>query len=246
MPDATNERSPPLSWGFLLDHVGEGELSDEVHAIAASHPPSIRVLPFQNQSKMQLFIDWGNAFVLPYSHNETWGLAVNEAIACGRPALVTTRVDARQMLSGRISMEISSELGLARLWGQLRNCWHVTGVLNAPKFAKMPSVSRLSQRRVPDNRPTEATAKYMNSYLIWVLAIPYLLWASWNSPAFESGATVPLFCDRGFISRNLSGLSLAATRGSLFTGGGTVLYFSSRLLYAPNHRATLRNRLIFI
>jgi glycosyltransferase involved in cell wall biosynthesis len=34
----------------------------------------------------------GDLFVLPSSHGETWGLAVNEALACGRPVLVSDRV----------------------------------------------------------------------------------------------------------------------------------------------------------
>ena len=31
-------------------------------------------------------------FVLPSAYAETWGLAVNEALACGRPVLVSDRV----------------------------------------------------------------------------------------------------------------------------------------------------------
>jgi glycosyltransferase involved in cell wall biosynthesis len=34
----------------------------------------------------------GDIFVLPSAHNETWGLAVNEALACGRPVLVSDKV----------------------------------------------------------------------------------------------------------------------------------------------------------
>jgi glycosyltransferase involved in cell wall biosynthesis len=34
----------------------------------------------------------GDLFVLPSSYGETWGLGVNEAMACGRPVLVSDRV----------------------------------------------------------------------------------------------------------------------------------------------------------
>jgi glycosyltransferase involved in cell wall biosynthesis len=49
-------------------------------------------LPFQNQSLMPVIYRIGEIYVLPSSHNETWGLAVNEAMACGKPVLVSDKV----------------------------------------------------------------------------------------------------------------------------------------------------------
>jgi len=46
-------------------------------------------LEFQNQSTMPLVYRLGDVLVLPSGNWETWGLAVNEAQACGRPALVS-------------------------------------------------------------------------------------------------------------------------------------------------------------
>jgi len=37
-----------------------------------------------------------DALVLPSDAGETWGLVVNEAMACGRPAIVSDRGDVRQ------------------------------------------------------------------------------------------------------------------------------------------------------
>ncbi|MFM7374009.1 MAG: glycosyltransferase family 4 protein, partial [Chthoniobacterales bacterium] len=53
--------------------------------------PARRVvfLEFQNQSRMPLVYRLGDALVLPSGYGETWGLAVNEAQACGRPSLVS-------------------------------------------------------------------------------------------------------------------------------------------------------------
>jgi glycosyltransferase involved in cell wall biosynthesis len=76
----------------VLVMVGDGELGGQVRALAARHPEHFRVLPFQNQSKMPLVYRLGDALVLPSAYGETWGLAVNEAMACGRPALVSDRV----------------------------------------------------------------------------------------------------------------------------------------------------------
>jgi glycosyltransferase involved in cell wall biosynthesis len=50
------------------------------------------VLPFQNQSHMPIVYRLGDVFVLPSAHGESWGLAVNEALACGTPVIVSDRV----------------------------------------------------------------------------------------------------------------------------------------------------------
>ena len=76
----------------VLVMVGSGELGAEVNALAAANPDRFRVLPFQNQSRMPIVYRLGNLFVLPSAFGETWGLAVNEALACGRPVLVSDRV----------------------------------------------------------------------------------------------------------------------------------------------------------
>lgn len=77
---------------LVLVLVGGGELQDEIGAIAAADPRRFRVLPFQNQSKMMVVYRLGDLFVLPSAQSESWGLAVNEALACGRPVLVSDRV----------------------------------------------------------------------------------------------------------------------------------------------------------
>jgi glycosyltransferase involved in cell wall biosynthesis len=81
---------PAGDWRLLL--VGDGELGDAVRTRAAARPERFQVLPFQNQSRMPLVYRLGDAFVLPSAYQETWGLAVNEALACGRPVLVSDRV----------------------------------------------------------------------------------------------------------------------------------------------------------
>src|ERR1700722_663923 len=94
------KRPVPLMEAFLkcaitktmLVMVGDGDHGDAVRELAARHPNYFRVLPFQNQSKMPIVYRLGDAVVLPSAYGETWGLAVNEALACGRPALVSDRV----------------------------------------------------------------------------------------------------------------------------------------------------------
>lgn len=77
---------------LVLLMVGGGELEAEINAHAAANSEFTRVLPFQNQSRMPIVYRMGDIFVLPSKSGETWGLAVNEAMACGRPVLVSDRV----------------------------------------------------------------------------------------------------------------------------------------------------------
>jgi glycosyltransferase involved in cell wall biosynthesis len=53
----------------------------------------IHFIGFQNQSMMPVVYRLGNVFVLP-SKSETWGLSVNEAMACGRAILVSDKCGA--------------------------------------------------------------------------------------------------------------------------------------------------------
>lgn len=76
----------------VLVMVGGGALQAEINSLAAADPSRFRVLPFQNQSRMPIVYRLGDVFVLPSAHGETWGLAVNEALACGRPVIVSDRV----------------------------------------------------------------------------------------------------------------------------------------------------------
>jgi glycosyltransferase involved in cell wall biosynthesis len=72
--------------------VGNGLLENKLKERAKSDP-YIQFLPFQNQAKMPIVYRLGNVFVLPSKGpGETWGLAVNEALACGVPAIVSDKV----------------------------------------------------------------------------------------------------------------------------------------------------------
>lgn len=65
------------------------ERTDDGQLPAANSRGSVVFLEFQNQSVMPVVYRLGDALVLPSGYGETWGLAVNEAQACGRPSLVS-------------------------------------------------------------------------------------------------------------------------------------------------------------
>jgi glycosyltransferase involved in cell wall biosynthesis len=82
----------------ILVLAGEGEEKSALQAAAAGHP-NVRFLPFANQSEMPARYRLADLFVLPSRGcYETWGLAVNEAMHLGVPALVSDRVGCQQDL----------------------------------------------------------------------------------------------------------------------------------------------------
>ncbi len=72
--------------------VGNGPLEIKLKQIC-NDDPNIKFLPFQNQSVMPIVYRLGDVFCLPSKGpGETWGLAVNEAMACGRPLIISNKV----------------------------------------------------------------------------------------------------------------------------------------------------------
>lgn len=86
--------------GATLVFVGDGPLKSELQNLASAHPSAdVRFLPFANQSEMPARYLLADLFVLPSGGlYETWGLAVNEAMHMGVPALVSERVGCQRDL----------------------------------------------------------------------------------------------------------------------------------------------------
>ncbi len=83
-----------------LVFVGEGPEKDTLLTLARRAPPGrVHFLPFANQSEMPSRYLLADLFALPSRGlYETWGLAVNEAMHLGRPALVSDRVGCQRDL----------------------------------------------------------------------------------------------------------------------------------------------------
>jgi glycosyltransferase involved in cell wall biosynthesis len=71
---------------------GDGELRPACEAYAAAHRLPVSFAGFLNQSQIAEAYLAADCLVLPSDHGETWGLVVNEAMACGRPAIVSDQV----------------------------------------------------------------------------------------------------------------------------------------------------------
>ena len=82
---------------FVGNGVLENELKARINAMQShsytSLHKNIHLIDFQNQSVMPVIYRLGNVYILPsQGPGETWGLAVNEAIACGLPVIASDKV----------------------------------------------------------------------------------------------------------------------------------------------------------
>ncbi len=72
--------------------VGAGEGMETARILADKERIPVSFVGFLNQSDMPSAYAVADCLVLPSDEGETWGLVVNEAMACGLPAIVSDRV----------------------------------------------------------------------------------------------------------------------------------------------------------
>lgn len=72
--------------------IGSGPLESKLNEMIVEDE-NIQLLPFQNQSIMPVVYRLGNIYCMP-SYRETWGLAINEAMACGIPIICSDNIGA--------------------------------------------------------------------------------------------------------------------------------------------------------
>jgi glycosyltransferase involved in cell wall biosynthesis len=71
--------------------VGEGKMEAELKQQASPYT-NIHFMPFQSQTIMPVIYRIGDMFILPsQGPGETWGLVINEAMACGLPVAATDK-----------------------------------------------------------------------------------------------------------------------------------------------------------
>lgn len=73
----------------VLLMVGDGPLRAECEALVRKHNLAVTFAGFLNQGEILDAYDASDCLVLPSDAGETWGLVVNEAMAAGKPALVS-------------------------------------------------------------------------------------------------------------------------------------------------------------
>jgi glycosyltransferase involved in cell wall biosynthesis len=91
-PGLLLEAFADLDAGSHLVFVGNGELESDLRGRATTQK-NVHFLSFKNQSVMPAVYRLGDVFVLPsQGPEETWGLALNEAMASGRPVIGSSMV----------------------------------------------------------------------------------------------------------------------------------------------------------
>src|SRR5579862_2994224 len=76
-------------WGLL---VGDGPLRQTLEDHRRQHATPCTMMGFLNQQQIGRAYATADAIVVPSDAGETWGLVVNEAMACGVPAIVSDDV----------------------------------------------------------------------------------------------------------------------------------------------------------
>jgi len=86
--------------------VGDGELRKRCEQLAHDNKLPVTFTDFLNQTEIADAYLASDCLVLPSDHGETWGLVVNEAMACGRAAIVSDQVGCRQdlIIEGRTGL----------------------------------------------------------------------------------------------------------------------------------------------
>jgi len=121
--------------------VGEGPLGAELRELAAGLP--VRFSGFLNQSEIPAAYVAADVLVLPSDSGETWGLVVNEAMACGLPAFVSSQVGC------------AADLVLPGVTGEVFPCGDIDALSEllrryADQPGRLEEMGELARRRVFD------------------------------------------------------------------------------------------------
>lgn len=93
--------------------VGTGPLEVRLQGQVATENLPVTFAGFLNQSEIPQAYAVADCLVLPSDYGETWGLVVNEAMACGLPAIVSDRVGCG------LDLVISGETGFIFRFGDI-------------------------------------------------------------------------------------------------------------------------------
>ncbi len=129
--------------------VGDGELRTECENLITKYNLPITMTGFLNQSEIADAYYASDCMVLASDYGETWGLVVNEAMACGKPAIVSDQVGCAQDL---IEQGVTGAIFSFGDWSALSDllCEYSTNNANLSRMGKV------AQERIQDYSPKAA------------------------------------------------------------------------------------------
>ena len=80
---------PELRARFVVAYAGDGPMRSEIERTAQALGVRMHLLGFQNQTQLPAVYAAADALLVCSTAQESWGLVVNEAMACGTPAIVS-------------------------------------------------------------------------------------------------------------------------------------------------------------
>jgi glycosyltransferase involved in cell wall biosynthesis len=116
--------------------VGDGPLRKSCEDVVGRRNLPVKFAGFLNQSQIVRAYVTADALVLPSNGGETWGLVVNEAMACGLPCFVSDQVGCGP------DMIIPNETGAVFPVGNIE----ATGTLLAQFAADKTRIGRMAER----------------------------------------------------------------------------------------------------
>ena len=129
--------------------VGDGELRPACEEYARASNLPVTFTGFLNQTQIAEAYLAGDCLVLPSDAGETWGLVVNEAMACGRPAIVSSLVGCAE------DLVVPGETGAVFPYGQ----WQELARLleeHAQDRARLQTMGAHARRQVESYSPDSA------------------------------------------------------------------------------------------
>lgn len=129
--------------------VGDGPLRQECARTAERNRESITFAGFKNQTQLAEHYVASDCLVLPSDSGETWGLVVNEAMACRRPAIVSDQVGCAQDL-----IDVGHTGARFRLghWQELTQC--ILRFASSPK--ELREMGEHAANRIDEYSPEKA------------------------------------------------------------------------------------------
>jgi glycosyltransferase involved in cell wall biosynthesis len=99
--------------GFNIEVLvaGSGPLEPELKVVARKAGVPLHMLGFCNQSEMPGAYAASDTLVLPSDGRETWGLVANEALACGRPILISDAVGCAPDMAAHLGERVVFPMG---------------------------------------------------------------------------------------------------------------------------------------